>query len=346
MQTRITHSDIARKLGVDKSTVSLAFSENPRISAATIKRVRDMAHQLGYRPDPIRAMLARDRWSGHHYQTGIGIAYLVHSGMSQLPPHRKFLAAAKARATERGYAFTEFDLAGYPDARGLGRVLSTRGIRGILLPQFMDDPGVGRMLVEQHEFAVVCLDDGRWRLPFHHVSPNIFDASRMLWREAVNRGYRRVGGAILSHSPAAIDDWNRIGGAMVAQTELMPGEAKVPLLRTGLDDYGSFERWLNKYQPDAVIGTLPYVHDWLVRAGARVPQDVGFAPLILDPKVPEQQIYSGYPAQDDAIAEAGVDTLIGAILSNQAGLPSLHLKLLVDLTWHEGTTLPDKRRKP
>lgn len=345
MHSRITHSDIARKLGIDKSTVSLAFSENPRISVATVKRVREMARQLGYRPDPIRSMLARDRWSGHHYQTGIGIAYLVHSGMPQLPQHRKFFAAAKARAVDRGYAFTEFDLAGYPDARGLARVLSARGIRGILLPQFMDDPGIGRMLVEQREFAVVCLDNGRWRLPFHHVSPNIFDATEMLWQQAVNRGYRRIGGAVLSHNPPAIDDWNRLGGSVVAQTELLQGEATLPLLRTGLDDYAAFERWLNKHQPDAVIGMLPYVHDWLIRAGARVPQDIGFAPLILDLKVPEQQIYSGFPAQDDAIAEAGVDILIGAILANHAGLPALQHKLLVDLVWHEGTTLPNKRER-
>lgn len=344
MQRRITHKDIADKLGLDKSTVSLALSKNPRISAATTKRVRDMARQLGYRPDPLRSLLARDRWSGHHCETGIGIAYFSHSGMPQLHLHRKFLAIARARALERGYALTEFDLAAYPNARGLARVLSARGIRGILLPQFSSDPGIGRMLVEQDEFAVICLDNGRWRLPFHHVSPNIFTATRMLWKEVRKRGYRRIGGAILSHNPPAIDDWSRLGGSMVAQAELLQGEDCVPLLRTGLEDYTAFVRWLDNCRPDAVIGLLPFVHEWLVRAGAKVPRDIGFASLILDPKMADQRMFSGYPAQDDAVAEAGVDALIAAILANQTGLPQLQHELLVDPVWHEGTTLPDKSR--
>lgn len=342
MERRITHKDIADKLGVDKSTVSLALSKNPRISAATKKRVRDMARQLGYRPDPIRSLLARDRWSGHHCETGIGIAYFVHSGMPQLHLHRKFLEAARARALERGYALTEFDLATYPSATGLARVLSARGIRGILLPQFLTDPGVGRMLVAQDEFAVICLDNGRWRLPFHHVSPNIFATTRMLWKEVLNRGYRRIGGAILCHTPPAIDDWSRLGGSIVAQTELLPAENCVPLLRTSFDDYPSFERWLNEHRPDAVIGLLPAVHDWLVRAGTRVPRDIGFASLIFNPKLPDQRIFSGFLAQDDAVAEAGVDALIAAIMANQTGLPQLQHELLVDPVWHEGSTLPHK----
>lgn len=345
MPRRVTHKDIADKLGLDKSTVSLALSKNPRISGATARRVADMARQLGYRPDPIRSLLARDRWSGHHRQTGIGIAYFVHSGMPQLFLHRKFLAACRARAAERGYSLTEFDLAGYPNARSLARVLSARGVRGVLLPQFSSDPGVGRMLLEQDDFAVVCLDNGRWRLPFHHVSPNIFAATRMLWRKVESRGYRRIGGAILTHSPPAIDDWSRLGGSLVAQAEILRGRGALPLLRTGLDDFPAFERWLHKHQPDAVIGILPYVHDWLLRAGAKVPQDVGFASLILDLKEPAQQIFCGYPSQDDAVAHAGVDTLIGAILANQTGLPQLHHELLVDPVWHEGTTLPERSRR-
>lgn len=343
MQRRISHKDIAEKIGVDKSTVSLALSGHPRISASTVRRVKEAARQLGYRPDPLRSLLARDRWSGHHCETGIGIAYFVHTGMPQVHLHRKFFEAARARALERGYVLTEFDLASYPNPRGLARVLNARGIRGVLLPQFSRDPGIGRMLTEQDDFAVICLDNGRWRLPFHHVSPNVLSATRMMWRETQRRGYRRIGGAILAHDPPAIDDWSRLGGAFVAQTELLERKATLPLLRTGLEDFPSFKRWLFKSKPDAVIGILPLVHEWLLRAGARVPEDVGFASLIVDLKEPSHHLYTGYTAHDDAVAAAGVDALIAEIQSNEAGLPKLYHELLVDPIWHEGSTLPDRR---
>jgi LacI family transcriptional regulator len=343
MQRRISHKDIAEKIGVDKSTVSLALSGHPRISAATVRRVKEAARQLGYRPDPLRALLARDRWSGHLCETGIGIAYFVHSGMPQAHLHWKFFEAARARALERGYVLTEFDLASYPNQRGLARVLNVRGIRGVLLPQFSRDPGVGRMLTEQDDFAVICLDNGRWRLPFHHVSPNVLSATRMMWREAQRRGYRRIGAAILTHDPPAIDDWSRLGGSLIAQAELLGRNGKLPLLRSSLEDFPSFKRWFLKHQPDAVIGILPLVHDWLVRAGVRVPEDVGFASLIVDLKEPRHALYAGYTAHDDAVAAAGVDALISAIQSNETGLPQLYHELLVDPIWHEGSTLPDRQ---
>jgi LacI family transcriptional regulator len=124
----------------------------------------------------------------------------------------------------------------------------------------------------------------------------------------------------------------------------LPAKDCVPLLRTSFEDYSAFERWLNEHRPDAVIGLLPSVHEWLIRAGARVPRDIGFASLIFNPKMPDQRTFSGFLSQDDAVAEAGVDALIAAIMANQTGLPQLQHELLVDPVWHEGSTLPDKSR--
>ena len=52
MDARPTLQDIAKRAGVGKATVSLALRNDPKISAATRERVRAIAEELKYRPDP------------------------------------------------------------------------------------------------------------------------------------------------------------------------------------------------------------------------------------------------------------------------------------------------------
>lgn len=56
---RIRMLDVARKAGVDKSTVSLALSGSPKLPEATRSRIQRIAEELGYTPDPGLARLAR-----------------------------------------------------------------------------------------------------------------------------------------------------------------------------------------------------------------------------------------------------------------------------------------------
>lgn len=48
---RITQEDIAKRCGIDRSTVSLVFSNDPQIPASTAERVRAVARELGYTPN-------------------------------------------------------------------------------------------------------------------------------------------------------------------------------------------------------------------------------------------------------------------------------------------------------
>jgi DNA-binding LacI/PurR family transcriptional regulator len=53
----VTQSDIAKRLGVDQKTVSIAFGANGRINPATRARVLRVAKQLGYQPNRLAAAL-------------------------------------------------------------------------------------------------------------------------------------------------------------------------------------------------------------------------------------------------------------------------------------------------
>jgi DNA-binding LacI/PurR family transcriptional regulator len=58
---RIRIADVAEAAGVSKTAVSFAFNNPDRLSDETAARIRDIAEQLGYRPDPVARMLSQGR---------------------------------------------------------------------------------------------------------------------------------------------------------------------------------------------------------------------------------------------------------------------------------------------
>jgi DNA-binding LacI/PurR family transcriptional regulator len=338
MNRRVTQQDIARRMGLDKSTVSLALRNHRSIAENTRRKVQAMANELGYRPDPALATLARQRWAGHETGSGAALVYLIDSRMENFPTHGRFLAAARQRAEQRGYLLTAFDLAEYSTIAAAARVLQHRGIRGLLVPQFAHTTGPGILDLPADNFTVVCLDLGWVAAPFHIVAPDTFETTRRVWREAVERGYRRIGGAILSHAPRAVDDAARFGASVSAQEEWLRSRERIPLLTSDHRDRDAFLRWLDRYQPEVVIGFISRVYEWICSTGRRVPQDVAFAALAV--VIEESPQLSGALRQEKEIGAVGVDALIAGMSEGEWGAPPLQRKLLLEPTWHEGETLP------
>lgn len=61
MGKRITYQDIADRVGVSKSTVSLAFCDSKKLSDQTVAKVMAAAQELGYSQDPAARMLRTRR---------------------------------------------------------------------------------------------------------------------------------------------------------------------------------------------------------------------------------------------------------------------------------------------
>ena len=58
---RVTLRDLAKKLGVSHTTVSLALREHHSITPARRQEVKRLAEKLGYRPDPFLSALSAYR---------------------------------------------------------------------------------------------------------------------------------------------------------------------------------------------------------------------------------------------------------------------------------------------
>ncbi|TVR45751.1 MAG: LacI family transcriptional regulator [Puniceicoccaceae bacterium] len=337
MKRRVTHRDIADRLGLDKSSVSLALRNHPSISVATRERVKAMAEELGYRPDPALSTLARQRWAGHETGSGATLAYMVDSRMDNFHSHRRFLRTARVRAEERGYGIQEFNLGDYPTIESAARVLHHRGIRGLLVPQFKHVEGPGIAGLPATQFTVICLDTGWDHHPFHLVKTDTFEETRLVWHEAVQRGFKRIGGAVLSHTPSAMDDATRYGASLSAQREWLPAKARIPLLTTNNRDRDAFMAWFERYRPDVVVGFIPRIWEWLCEAGIKVPQEVAFAAFTL--LLAEFPHVSGCVSQGETIGTAGVDALISAMSVNEWGVPERQHKIVLPPLWNEGATL-------
>lgn len=336
-ETRITQRDIAARFGCDRSTVSLALRGHRSIPASVRQQICELAEQMGYRPDPALALLARNRFLTRPRASASALAFLVHSGSACHRTHQLSLwEPVRRRAEESGYQIQRFDLAGYRSGDAVTRALRERGIQGVIIPRM--PPGTEPYFAGPgwRWFAVACCSLGWVRPPFHVVAPDVFDSMRRLWVEAVSRGYRRVGGAVFRHRPASADDHARHGAALAEQQALIPAGERLPILCSGPDDRDAFLRWVKLHQPDAIVSFLSRGYEWLTQAGYRVPEDVAFACFGVWPHEP----FTGFATPHEETGRATVNFLVEQLHANQHGIPIVRQTVRHERRWVEGRTLP------
>lgn len=333
---RVTHRDIAARFGCDRSTVSLALRGHPRISESVRQEITRLAEKMGYRPDPSLAMLARHRFATRPSDFRANLAYVVDSKADNYSLQRRHLGPAKDYAEAHGYRVFEFDLIDYPSGEAASKVLYNRGVQGVIIPDmpetsepFFRDPGWNR-------FTIVCCSLGWMRVPYHVVTKDVFEGTRLVWREVVRRGYRRIGGAMFRHTPTAEDDFARYGASVAQQDELIPANRRIPLLRSSPDDKEAFLAWFEKHRPEVVISFIRRAYEWLLEAGYKVPEDVAFACCTIQPG----ELYTGLLVPDLELGRVAVDFLISQMHDNRRGVPKIQHTLLLEPQWVEGATLP------
>src|SRR6185503_2267077 len=121
----ITLQDIARRAGVSKMTVSLALRGHPHAAAATRDRLRRIANEMGYRPNPLivanMALLRAGRRSSYAGTIAfVGFGESPERAALNTQSQRVFVGARR-RAEALGYQLEWFSL---DDTSGDGARLS------------------------------------------------------------------------------------------------------------------------------------------------------------------------------------------------------------------------------
>lgn len=344
---RVTQSDVARAAGVDRTTVSLAMRDQPRIPEATRRRIKLVAEKMGYRPDPMLAALAAYRTRNRAAEFRGTLAWIAQDGRKEfrwrkIPHFMAYLAGANERAESLGYTIDVVDLS----ERGLsleraGAILRSRGILGVLLcPQPRPDMDLSSF--PWHAGAAVTFGYGLTRPQLNSVAAAQYRASMRTVRELHERGYRRIGFAFARDHDAKTDH-NYFGGYLMGRQLYCPECDVPPLLyetRAGGSD-GAFVKWFKSHRPDAVVIGMTQVVRELEVAGIRVPNDVGIACPLLSG---EEDAIAGVVEDNREIGRAAVDMLVSMLHHGQHGLPSRPKRLLVEGFWTEGESLAPSTR--
>ncbi len=335
---RITHRDIALRFGCDKSTVSLALRGNTRIPLETRERLRALAEEMGYRPDPAVESMARYRWAAHETGAGATLAFVVNRKRPFYNVQIPCFLSARERARERGFELIEFDVDEYASGRAASRVLYHRGIRGLVLSCIPPDDLAPVLALDWGKFTIVSLAHGWGHVQVNTVGNSVFASTQMVWREVAKRGYRRIGAALLRENPPSRVDAERLGASMAAQQELCSAGNRLPFLLCGFEDRAELLAWVKEHRPDAVIGRNKMVYQVLCDAGYRIPGDFGFARLNAESEGP----IAGVSPMYSKIGRAVVDNLIAQMQENRWGLPEVRQTLQLEPEWLEGDTLPTR----
>jgi len=335
---RVTLKDIAERAGVSVATVSLALRGRRDVARETVARVRSLAEEMGYRPDPVLSALAAKRFSEAESRKGTSIAVLE---CSLLPDGggsagESYRQALLAEAIRMGYAPTRYTIGPHTQPAALHHELYHRNTPGLILvgsisPSWLDGD------FEWSDFSVVQCARYATSVPFHTVRPNIFQAVKLVFNQLRARGYERIGFGMGRHASIIEDDEDRYGTATALIEEHLPRKNRVPIYLDLHSHYESFIAWVKKYRPDAVVGFTAGHHWSLEQAGYAIPEDIGFASLHL--VGPNSQNMAGLYQSSEEIGRQSVLLLDQLIRGNERGTVAYPMDLLIPSRWQEGATL-------
>ncbi len=331
--------DIAIQAGLTQATVSMALRNHPSLKASTKARVLRIAHEIGYKPNPLVSSLMAQIRSGRHSRQQGSLAVLVSrksmADWIQEDIYRSHCEGITQRAERLGYNVDFFFLEdGWTSSR-LDRVLNARGICGVLFAAPQNS--VAPLLLKWERYTCATIGASYIGPRMCRVASYHEKSVERAFRELLVRGYRRPG-MCLAREVVEGSNAGWFTGFLYSQTHL-PAENRIPLFIDHSDgdrNATRFTKWFKRHQPDAVI-SLAGVSEraWLRDLSLRIPGDVGLVCV----SRPEKSDCSGIVENSRIIGATAIDFLTNQIYANERGLSSHPKVILIEGAWIEGKTL-------
>ena len=196
-----TMKDVARRAGVDVSTVSLAINNDPRIRRETRERILAVAQELGYRKNH----LARGLRSGKSFTIGAVVGYS--SGFWD-----EVLAGAQSVLAEREYHLL-LDYAPSEARREDTQIeaLKAKRVDGFLIAPSDSDPAAGAeqstpyyRALQEEGMPFVFVDRFVPGLEADYVAADNFAGSRSATRHLLRLGHKRIAYVFSPHRMSTV----------------------------------------------------------------------------------------------------------------------------------------------
>ena len=335
----VTQQMVADAVGVHLSTVSLALRNDPRLPAATRQKIQGVAKSLGYTPNPLVSLLmSRVRRRNAGYRGTLGYVHTVPRDTPKLAGrvHRNFVTGARNRAMDLGYNLDEFFLTADPaSGKQLARMLDARSIAGVVIEHVPGPLCPGRRLpFDVTPFASASLGVPLAAPPLHYVANDQYMRAIVAARELLALGYRRPGLVVVDAFDSAMA--HRCSAGFWAVQEYIEGVESVPICRIKGDDAATFQTWLKRHKPDAVLATSRPLLDWVTAQGLRVPDDIGWVHLDW---LPEYKKIAGVYGNSEHTGAAAVELVVSQLHRGESGPPVHATNYLVAGSWIPGKTI-------
>lgn len=332
----LTMRDVAARAGVSRMTVSLALRNHPSLPSETRQRVRALAEQMGYRPNPGHSeVMARIRAGKRLRQAG-NLAFLT--GFATRDGWREDLfvsvfQGARDRAAQLGYGLEEVWIK-QPGMTGqrLTTVLGARGIRGLILGPL--SVSRGHVSLDWSQFAVVAVGYSVWRPDVSRAVSHNFQNALIALRELRRLRYHRIGFATTTAFNERIN-YQAIGAFLAFEQRPSRVERVPPLLLPRLNE-ASARRWFEKHRPEAVLYSGVPLDTWLRNWGVQVPQDVAIANLSCARGTGR---YAGIDPCSQDLGAAAVDLVVRKVQRNELGIPTRPETVMIPGYWIDGPTV-------
>lgn len=339
---RVSMREIAAKLGVSHVTVSMALRDNPRVSAPVRQKIKQVAEEMGYRPDPMLNALAAYRNTKSAAGIHSAVAWInAWEQPDELRSYKEFdlyWKGASQSAAKFGYRLEEFRIDREMTPKRLHQVFQARNIRGILLPPQRTQPAWEDFPWQEYSVARF----GRTlKFPCAHlVTADQLTNTYIAVSRMRERGYRRIGliAQDIGHDPRG----PHFTAGFLSAREQFHDENPLPIFclegTVTPELVARFREWMDKEKPDALLGT-DNPGELLRKAGYRVPDDIPVAVTsILDGGAD-----SGMDQHPEEIGRVGFLLLNSLINDGARGVPTIFRQILVEGSWVDGSSLPDRR---
>lgn len=339
----VTLEDIAARAGVSISTASRSLTGAARVSKHAQARVLTAAKELGYRYNPLlgEVMRAARRGAPNHY---LGtLAYITPCEDVQewraTPTLCRHWSAARDQAARFGFGVSEFALGAHSmSARRLGDILRARGISGILLAAFPNEPF--ELVLPWEHFVTVPVGHMIQNPQLDCVVSDHTQAVLLSGRVLAERGYRRIGLAMESYQNA-ITNHGWVNGYAALPTE-NPKLAGIPPYLPEKMTEGGFMAWVRAHEVDCVLTLSTFrnaanpMSAWLASGGFDCPRDVGLVSLDVTAAASS---WAGIDQNSDEIGRAAIDLVLSKVRAGECGIPRVRRSLLVHCQWRDGDTV-------
>jgi DNA-binding LacI/PurR family transcriptional regulator len=327
---RPSQSDVARAAGVSPMTVSLSLRNHASIPERTRDRIRKIAEEMGYKPDPLIGKLMQQLRLGGRRRASFSLCLLCQRRTKGGMQYQDYIALGAKKAAEGlGYFFdtVEIDEAmDRPDR--LRRLLYSRGIEGIVLAPLFPPADLTKLL-DWSKFSVVSTSISVLGPAVHRVIPNQFANALLLGRELNKLGHRRLG-LLISRD---LDE--RTGHRLDAAIQWLNHENGVRDLETlrwelAMPSAAMLERWINKNRPDAVISDSAYNLDKFVAEVPGLKKLALASTAIIDDGSP----YAGILENPEAVGAAAVELLSALFQKGERGIPPIPRTTMINGSFH------------